>query len=472
MSYFPSTKTGILKDTSGRKTDIEFEQRAYDEIIANKELLLDADNPRGFIFSHSALKEGWDNPNVFQICFLRHTRSEQERRQQIGRGLRLPVDQSGERVSDPAVNRLTLVIDESFSEFKAGINKEYAEANGSGEIPEFSSSTNQVTIVRRADIFDSDEFKEIWKRIRYKARYRVSIDTESLVLRVSHSERLEDLDYIDFRANIVQRAELVYDDDGLVITDEASVSESLGEQVRLSGQVLPDVVRLIEDRLLQGKFPLVLSRKTVGQIVQAVSENQEHDYAKHVLDDPVQWARIVADAIRYETIEQMVDGIVYEPENESSWWDAEVVFLEVETKTVPEPKVGSGVPEKGIVEAPAGGRNLFTHLEYDSRVEKNFADKLENDNARIRMFTKLPRRFRVNTPVGEYSPDWAIVFSEDGIQSLYLVRETKATLNLDDLDWDEAMRIRFAKEFFEAAPTSDVDYQHVTDTSGLRIGVR
>ncbi|RAE80960.1 Type III site-specific deoxyribonuclease, partial [Burkholderia multivorans] len=95
----------ILKDTSGRASDAELEARAYQEIIANKELILDRANPRAFIFSHSALKEGWDNPNVFQVGSLRHTRSELERHQQIGRGLRLPVDQCDHRVMDPAINR-------------------------------------------------------------------------------------------------------------------------------------------------------------------------------------------------------------------------------------------------------------------------------------------------------------------------------------------------------------------------------
>ena len=182
VAYFPSTKTGILKDTSGRATDAEFEARAYKEIIENKELILDRANPRAFIFSHSALKEGWDNPNVFQVGFLRHTRSELERRQQIGRGLRLPVDQSGHRVMDPGINRLTLIVDESFTEFRDGLNAEYiASGSGSGEAgPEVDNADNEVLVRRRPALFDSPEFAELWKRIRYKARYRVSIDPAAL----------------------------------------------------------------------------------------------------------------------------------------------------------------------------------------------------------------------------------------------------------------------------------------------------
>ncbi|WP_201296813.1 DEAD/DEAH box helicase family protein [Nocardiopsis sp. FR26] len=157
VAYFPSTKTGILKDTAGRASDAEYEARAYQEIIANKELILDRANPRAFIFSHSALKEGWDNPNVFQVGFLRHTRSELERRQQIGRGLRLPVDQSGRRVMDPSMNRLTLIVDESFTEFRDGLNAEYVVSGGAGgdgdSGPEVEDADTEVTVRRRPALF-------------------------------------------------------------------------------------------------------------------------------------------------------------------------------------------------------------------------------------------------------------------------------------------------------------------------------
>ena len=114
--------------------------------------------------------------------------------------------------------------------------------------------------------------------------------------------------------------------------------------------------------------------------------------------------------------------------------------------------------------------NLYDHVDYDSHVERAFAAQLENNREHVKLFTKLPRRFRVRTPVGEYSPDWAIVYDENGTQRLYLIRETKDTRNLDDLDWDEAMRIRFAEHHFDAAPIGPVDYNYTTDKAGLLIG--
>lgn len=472
VAYFPSTKTGILKDTAGRASDAEFEARAYREIITNKELILDRANPRSFIFSHSALKEGWDNPNVFQVGFLRHTRSELERRQQIGRGLRIPVDQDGNRVLDPSINRLTLIVDESFTEFRNGLNAEYlASGGGSDETPDVDNSDNEVFVHRRPALFESPEFAQMWSRIRYKARYRVTVDPEVLRVVVAASEHLEELQFIQRRANIVQSADLIYDDGGQVITADSAVAESKGERILVVGQQLPDVIALIEGQLQYGKFPLQLTRPTIAAIVREMPL----DYKRHVLDDPDRWARIVANTIRIETIEHMVQGIAYEPMVESDdapWWDAEVVFLEVESKNPPLPQPGNPDPKNGVVPAPDGGVNLYDYVDYDSHVERTFASQLENNKDHVKFFTKLPRRFKVRTPVGEYSPDWAIVYDEDGVQRLYLIRETKDTRNLDDLDWDEAMRIRFARRHFEAAPVGQVDYEHTTDTDGLLVDLR
>ena len=113
--------------------------------------------------------------------------------------------------------------------------------------------------------------------------------------------------------------------------------------------------------------------------------------------------------------------------------------------------------------------NLYDHVDYDSHVERNFAEQLEGAHGEVKTFTKLPRRFRVRTPVGEYSPDWAIVYDKDGTERLYLVRETKDKLSLHQLAWEEAMRIRFAAKHFDAAPNGPVDYTNTTDHDGVRI---
>ncbi|MGO2134952.1 MAG: DEAD/DEAH box helicase family protein [Marinobacter sp.] len=464
VHYFPSTKTGLYKDANGASKEAQEQQaRAFEEIIANKELILTKDNPRAFIFSHSALREGWDNPNVFQVGFLRHSRSEIERRQQIGRGLRLPVDENGRRVTDSSICRLTLVVDETFSEFRDGLNKEYT-ASGSDTGPEPSDADNTITIRRREEKFLSPEFKEIWERIRYKARYRVKIDSSILPSVVAESEHLDDIKFLAKRTNIVQSAELMYDDDGKVITNDEAVAESAGSSVTIVGQRLPNIVQLVEDQLLSTKFPLHLTHQTIAAIITAVPNKLQ----ARAIDDPERWARILSNAIRTVTIEEMVKHVGYEPDSEEDWWDAKVVFLEAEEQNPPQPRKGIAL-KNGVVKAPEDGANLFDHVVYDSIVERDFAAMLENSTDKVKFFTKLPRRFKIRTPVGEYSPDWAIVYEDDGTERLYLVRETKSTTNLDDLDWDEAMRIRFAKKHFAAAPAGNVDYFFTTAKAGIRI---
>ena len=466
VHYFPSTKTGIFKDTKGNASDTEFEARAYEEIVANKELLLSKENPRSFIFSHSALKEGWDNPNVFQVGFLRHTRSDLERRQQIGRGLRLPVDELGRRVADPETCRLTLVVDESFAEFRDGLNREYVAAgvdNGDGG-PDPENADKEVTVHRRAEKFSSSEFAQLWKRIRYKARYRVTLNPTVLPAATAESEYLDRIADLARRANVVQAADLVYDDQGHVITSDSVVAESKGESLTVVGQRLPDLVRLVEDQLLSTKFPLQLTRPTVRSILAALPAKVK----RRAIDDPDRWARFVAAAIRNVTVEEMVKHISYEPVSEADWWHAEVIF--VEAQTINPPAATADIdPSYGAVPAPPGGANLFDHVIYDSHVERNFAGILENDKEHVRLFTKLPRRFRVATPIGEYSPDWAILYEKDGTHRLYLIRETKGTSNLAELPWDEAMRIRFAKHHFAAAPAGVIGYGLTTDRDGLQV---
>lgn len=466
VHYFPSTKSGIYKDATGASQSAQEQQaRAYKEIVANKELILTKDNPRAFIFSHSALREGWDNPNVFQVGFLRHSGSEIERRQQIGRGLRIPVNTLGHRVTDPTVCRLTLVVDETFSEFRDGLNKEYA-AFGSGSGPEPDDVDNTVLVKRRNDKFFSPEFNDLWGRIRYKARYRVTINPTALPQAVANSEHLNELKFLAKRTNIIQSADLIYNDDGEVVTRDTDIAEDTGTSIKIVGQRLPNIAHLVEDQLLSAKFPLQLTRPTIGSIIAAIAPNLQ----ARAIDDPEHWARIVANAIRVVTIEQMVGNIEYVDDPNEDWWDANVVFLETE-EISPPPVLNGQDPSYGVEKAPDDGSNLFTHTVYDSHVERNFSSILENHKEKVKLYTKLPRRFKVRTPVGEYSPDWAILLTDGGNECLYLVRETKDTLNLDDLDWAEAMRIRFAKQHFNYSPAGAVDYNHTTDKAGIHIEV-
>src|SRR5579871_4762858 len=131
--YFAQSR-GLAKDTSGRT---EADDEAYELIMKDKERLMDRNEPLRFIFSHSALREGWDNPNVFQICTLNETKSAMKKRQEIGRGLRLPVDQDGKRVFDESINKLYVMANESYEDFARALQTEYEEDCGVtfGKVP-------------------------------------------------------------------------------------------------------------------------------------------------------------------------------------------------------------------------------------------------------------------------------------------------------------------------------------------------
>lgn len=177
----------------GKKTDEqkEAEKKAYNLIMREKEKLLSNEEPVCFIFAHSALKEGWDNPNVFQICALREITSESSRRQTIGRGLRLPVNQNGERIKDSKVNRLTVIANESYSRFVGKLQEEYIE-DGVMKAPQFTNKRHMET-VRRTAKFQSDEFEDIWRRASRKTEYTINIKTEELI-----SEAIEKLNQTEF----------------------------------------------------------------------------------------------------------------------------------------------------------------------------------------------------------------------------------------------------------------------------------
>jgi len=176
--YFAQDKQGNAKDTSGATAA---DDTAYELIMKDKERLLSPTEPLRFIFSHSALREGWDNPNVFQICMLREVQSKVERRQTIGRGLRLPVDATGIRVFDPTINRLTVVANESYADFARALQTEIEEDCG----VKFEGRIKNNRDRRKANLIpkwrENTDFLELWERIKHKTRYSVEYDTQRLI---------------------------------------------------------------------------------------------------------------------------------------------------------------------------------------------------------------------------------------------------------------------------------------------------
>ncbi|MCP9451834.1 MAG: DEAD/DEAH box helicase family protein [Nitrospira sp.] len=491
--YFAQDKKGVLKDTRG---DTQADDEVYNLIMKDKERLLSLDEPLRFIFSHSALREGWDNPNVFQICTLNETRSVVKKRQEIGRGLRLPVDQTGRRVFDESVNKLYVMANESYEDFARALQTEYEEDCGVtfGKVPftAFVRLTRVVDGVERpigrdaaeavraalveqkmldADgriqpAFDpkrkdfaldlpeahrdltptvidllsayqierhirrerdegtnrlkkevvlSQEFESLWNRIKPKTTYRVEFETDELVRRaVEAIKRMEKIEApkIHVAAGHVQVAK------GGVITTAVSVAE---EQPVYGVRALPDILAYLQNETELTRSTLVRILKESGRLAD-------------VFQNPQRFLDQVAAILKHELHRLLVDGIKYErlpgTGPEAEW---EMVLFKSEEFV-------------NYLNALQVNKSVYEYVVYDSEVEREFAKKLD-EREDIKLFVKLPAWFKVDTPVGEYNPDWAIVKRED--ETVYLVKETKGTRDFLKLRTIEADKVRCGQKHFE-----------------------
>lgn len=491
--YFAQDRKGVLKDTRG---DTQADDEVYNLIMKEKERLLSLDEPLRFIFSHSALREGWDNPNVFQICTLNETRSAVKKRQEIGRGLRLPVNQQGVRVFDESVNKLYVMANESYEDFARALQIEYEEDCGVtfGKVPltalskltrvvdgmeqpigRAAAESIRAALVeqgmlapdgriqpafdpRRADfrlelpevhrdlapaVVDllagyqierhirrdrdeganrlkkevtlSPEFQALWERIKPKTTYRVEFETDALVRRavdaVRTMERIE-------QPMIRVAAGQVQIERGGVTATAMHVSE---EEPRYVVRAVPDLLAYLQNET-------ELTRSTLARIL--IESGRLDD----VFVNPQRYLDQVAAILKHELHRLLVDGIKYERlpgDGPDAEWEM-VLFKNEEFIN--------------YLNALEVSKSVYEYVVYESEVEREFAKKLD-EREDIRLFVKLPEWFKIETPIGQYNPDWAIL-KHDG-QALYLVRETKGTRDFLKLRTTEADKIRCGMKHFE-----------------------
>ena len=399
---------------------------AFDLIMRDKERLLSFDEPVEFVFSHSALREGWDNPNIFQICTLRRTVSTMRKRQEIGRGLRLAVDQDGERVFDEQVNRLTVVANESYREYVERLQTEYMEEAGADQRIEVRNARKGVTVELKKGFELDPEFKELWQRIARRTRYRVQLDVEALVAACVKAVAPICVEPVRIRMErtIIDRIE----DAGVLYTTLMGQSAL---EVPRQYQV-PPVTDLVARETN-------LTRRTVRRIL------VEAGNLAQVFQNPAQYIQLVSEAINRAKRRFLVSGIQY-----VEIGDMYEMSLFEELKAYED----SLVPVE---------RSIYERVPYDSNVERDFALALDKMDE-VKLFLKLPNWFAVPTPIGDYWPDWAVVFhAQDAFgelqEKLYLVRETKSSLIPEERRGTENLKIDCARRHFEVI---DVDYDAVT----------
>jgi type III restriction enzyme len=430
----------FLDSTNGQSAE---DRAAYNLIMKDKERLLSFEEPVSFIFSHSALREGWDNPNVCQICTLNQTVSEMKKRQEVGRGMRLVVNQDGERVLDDKSNILTVVANESYETFVSQLQAEMEEAFGKDGAAPRPVNAREKRIAKRKPLEAlPDEFANLWDRIKPKTRYQVNIDSDKLttdVLAALDRVKIDPPRIVASKAEVKAHAK-----------EDRLDYQHFGQRVvaTLTGrQSVPNIVGIIEDLVAHITPPIKLTRRTLTAIVTHTKNRQA------ALDNPQEFALQAARIVREKAIQQLVDGIQYF--KDGTWYDMTEWIEEEETTS-----------ERLIpVE-----NSIYDHIVVQSDTEKKFVEKLKKRKD-VRLFVKLPAWFKVTTPVGQYNPDWGLVmepadaFGEHEGPLLYLVRETKSTTIPDELRGVENQKIHCGGRHFNGA--LGVDYRVITSADEL-----
>lgn len=397
-------------------------KRAYDLIMKEKGTLLSPDEPLRFIFTHSALAEGWDNPNVFTICNFQTGKSDIRKRQQIGRGLRLPVMANGERCFDEDVNQLTLIANESFAEFADALQKEIEEDTGEKFENRITNVRDHKPIYFREEVLDELWFQQLWARISTKTTYSLDFSTDDVVANaLKRINQMPAIEPVRFR---VSKTKVSIDKSGV---DAVSATAEDAEELE-GARRIPDVVGEITRRV-------ALSRATIVRIL------RECDRFPEVRVNPAVFVDQIVDALSDALYQEVVKGIKYTPTGDH--WEKSLFGDRHQKETI----------SNWVVDAT---KTITDKLALDSGVEETFGRFLEGRRDVVG-YLKLPAWYKIDTPLGAYNPDWAIVRDVDSEQRLYLVRETKGTADEAKLQWEhEAFKINFGRAHYAAL---EVDYK-------------
>jgi type III restriction enzyme len=506
-AYFASIKgrkggNEVFTDSS---EDSKSDDATYNWILSDKARLLDQSENVRFVFSHSALREGWDNPNVFQICALREMGGTMERRQTIGRGLRLPVNQFGDRVADRSIAQLTVVANESYREFAENLQKEYAKSGVSiglvrqsefskipisdshegekllgfagskiiweelvkrgfldseghltalyrpelkefnlGPAPEFfwphdeimriigNSKVERMIKQKRKrkprtlnnELYATSEFEEFWRAISQRTTYSVKLNREKVIeTAISRIKSEQPIQPIRVQVTNI----------GLkLVRGGTEKSEKNTRFTDLTGiYQLPDIISELQETTS-------LTRKTIVDVLVRSGKLAEfitnpNDFIAMVKRNLKQILAVeVIDGLRYEKI----GGYVYElRELQKDALEDRDFFID------------------RLYEVKNKQKTDFDLIQIDSEgleaPERKFAELLDSRED-IKLFMKLPEKFKIDTPVGTYNPDWAIIKEVDGKEQVYLIRETKSSGDEFKLRPSENAKIKAAQRHFEA----------------------
>ena len=437
--YFSKDKKGVLKDTNGTT---QADNDTYHLIMRDKETLLSLDKPLRFIFSHSVLREGWDNPNVFQICTLNDTHSEIKKRQEIGRGLRLPVNQFGVRSHERDKNILTVIANESYEEFATKLQREIEEDCGvSFDKGQIKNKLDRKYVRYRKDFSQHPEFAAIWERIKHQTTYRVNFSQDELIeSAVKNLVKMPRIDEVKIRHEKVAFA----------INEKGVTTE-----YRSSNQVTSKTHWDIPDVLGELQKKTGLTRQTICRILQKSKRLAE------IYHNPQRFIDLVAEKINEALSQIMADGVEYHRIADRTY---EMTLFKDFEFYLNQYSFSVSNQSKTIYEG---------YIALDSNTENTFARHCESSED-VEFYFKLPKNFKIPTPLGNYNPDWAVVFK--GQNKVYFVAETKNTgkriqrgVDESKLDPSEQMKIAYARKNFEHLHRDydDLEYRVVQSVEEL-----
>ena len=411
-----------------REKAIAENKEAYDLIMKEKERLLSFDEPTEFIFTHSALKEGWDNPNVFNICTLNTTISTMKKRQEIGRGMRLCVNQNGERVFDRNVNLLSVIANEHYSDYVSRLQTEFVE-EGIYKAPPLPSNARRKRIVTLRKDFDKDpNFNALWNRIAKKTKYSVMVNSDRLVK--GCIERINQLSIPKRQISITRI--------GLEIREARVDYRTLKSSMQdvTATKITLDCVNFIKDETK-------LTRETIIKILKGITPRLFFNNPERFIFESI---KVINEALVKDHVEQISYRLSDDKFSASQF--ARIISHKDSVQDITNKK-----------------KSIYDAIVFSSDVEKNFAIELDRDE-RIKLFIKLPTWFLIKTPLGGYNPDWAIVtvkMSSTGKESdekIYFVIETKGSTDEAQRRVSENQKIECAKKHFEVI---NVKYKDVAN---------
>lgn len=519
--YFSKDKKGRLIDTRG---DGDNDDTTYNLIMKEKGKLLSLSTPIRFIFSHSALKEGWDNPNVFQVCTLIETKDTFTKRQKIGRGLRICVNQNGERVMEPKYNNLTVIANESYKDFCNTLQKEFVDqgykfgiieaisfvglsiTKESGEERELNqddatqlydelatagyidkskkratdkffqdkqlgkfatsdkfkdfenkiattieklsatytpkNAKEKIKISRNEKVINSDVFNEIWNRINQKTIYSVNLPVEEM--KDIAVKKIQEMPSIKKERIGSKTVGVDIKEEGVKALDAGVVAKTVATFDEFETTHYPDFVRRLTDATK-------LMRKTILEIL-ARSGRMSDFY-----NNPEKFIKQVSKCINDAKVEKLVDGIQYTKVDD--YYKQEDIFDDTELY---------GIEGSNVVDVSNPDKNPLDHIIFDSQIEKAFAEECDKDPT-VKLYAKLPAKFKVDTPFGTYNPDWMLVVKpeDDEEYKLYFVAETKGTNDIKDLRPEEYRKVTCGRRHFEVMD-NDLKYELVKTLIDLK----